>query len=102
MSRTLPNRDVGPLINLLRGILRGRPLKANPLRFTDKLAARTQPQPNLPGGPYAKLTDIYYYTRDGRREVQPPEVVDITKQLQSKKEPSENKLITPGKFYNPE
>ena len=75
-------------------------MEKNALRFADKLAARTQPQPNLPGGPYAKTTGIYYYQRDARREVDPPLVIASKGQIliphDSKSKP---KQVTPGKVY---
>jgi len=52
-----------------------------PHRFTDEQAARTQPPPNLPDGPYHKTSQIYYYTRDVRREVQPPLLLSGSKQI---------------------
>ena len=58
-------------------------MQHNALRYADEQAARTQPQPNLPGGPYDKTTGIYYYARDARREVQPPEIIITAEQLQS-------------------
>lgn len=62
------------------------------------MASHDQPPPNLPDGPYQKLsgrrifiliscgTDIYlqlwvasyYYTHDARREVQPPTIVAVS------------------------
>ena len=46
-----------------------------PLRYSDLLASRTQPPPDIPGGPYHRTTRMYYFTRDARREVQPPLVI---------------------------
>ena len=45
------------------------------MRFADEQAARTQPPPNIPVGPYDKSTGIYYYARDGRREMMPAEII---------------------------
>lgn len=54
------------------------------MRFANEQAARTQPPPDVPGGPYHKLSKIYYYARDVRREVEPPKVVvPATSQIES-------------------
>lgn len=95
----MQHRNVTPIIDLFRTLVRGRPLQQNSLRFADRLAARTQPPPNLPGGPYAKTTEIYYFTRDARREVQPPIIV-TNNQIESGKT-SEPLSLTPGKVYQP-
>lgn len=50
-------------------------------RYADEQAERTQPPPNIPEGPYHKTSEIYYYTHDARREVQPPMQVKESKQI---------------------
>lgn len=47
----------------------------NALRYADDQASRTQPPPDLPGGPFHKTSKIYYFSRDARREVEPPMVI---------------------------
>lgn len=53
------------------------------LRYADKVAARTQPQPCVPFGPYHKSSKVYYYTRDARRSVEPPSVIYTANQLEA-------------------
>ncbi len=44
-------------------------------------SARSQPQPNIPGGVSHVLRNNYYYNRDTRRSSMPPEVVYVNKTL---------------------
>ncbi|XP_011137327.1 NADH dehydrogenase [ubiquinone] 1 alpha subcomplex subunit 7 isoform X2 [Harpegnathos saltator] len=68
------------LIKIIRDIGRGRPiLPAH--RYADKQSERTQPPPNIPGGPYHKTSEIYYYIHDARREVKPPLIISEAKQI---------------------
>ncbi|KAH6940455.1 hypothetical protein HPB50_000062 [Hyalomma asiaticum] len=77
------------------------------LRFPDELSTRSPPPPNLPPGPACKLSDNYYYTRDGRREVGYPKLIfDSTtpmKQIEAGKEGAKGKpgVAVPGIPYLP-
>ncbi|NP_001165798.1 NADH dehydrogenase [ubiquinone] 1 alpha subcomplex subunit 7 [Nasonia vitripennis] len=101
MASSVAPRSVTPVIEFLRSIFRGKALKANSLRFANQIAARTQLQPDLPGGPYKKSTGIYYYTRDVRREVKPPITVCTANRLALSKEIEAVKNFSPGKVYQP-
>lgn len=68
-------------------------------RFQDALATRSPPPPVLPDGPAHKLYGNYYFTRDARREVSPPEVIaPAPKQLEGG-EANAVKRITPGPVF---
>ncbi|CAK9801076.1 NADH dehydrogenase [ubiquinone] 1 alpha subcomplex subunit 7 [Anthophora quadrimaculata] len=76
------HRSVTPLVQYLRNFFRGRKVVES-ARHADCLAARTQPDPHVPGGPYHKLSKVYYYTRDARRLMQPPIEIFSDEHLQS-------------------
>ncbi|XP_055923194.1 NADH dehydrogenase [ubiquinone] 1 alpha subcomplex subunit 7 [Eupeodes corollae] len=93
-------RDVAPFLQRLRAFLLGREHTVA-VRFEDGLADRTQPPPDVPGGPAHILSANYYCNRDPRREVAPP--IDLVKQSliaggESGSKTSA-KLPTPGKVY---
>ncbi|XP_076294279.1 NADH dehydrogenase [ubiquinone] 1 alpha subcomplex subunit 7 [Lasioglossum baleicum] len=97
MPRGIENRTVTPITQAFRNVIRGKPVVES-LRFTNLLAARTQPQPKVPGGPYHKTSKVYYFSRDARRLVQPPIQVYEQKHIDAGKKPATDlKAITPGK-----
>ncbi|XP_051173425.1 NADH dehydrogenase [ubiquinone] 1 alpha subcomplex subunit 7-like [Leptopilina boulardi] len=102
MGRVVEHRTVTPIIDGIRVILRGRQHR-NALRYADDQAARTQPPPDLPGGPFHKTSKIYYFTRDARREVEPPLVISsaTVKQITAGEQEKATKALTPGKAYLP-
>ncbi|XP_018017781.1 NADH dehydrogenase [ubiquinone] 1 alpha subcomplex subunit 7 [Hyalella azteca] len=72
----VPTKDVSPFLKKMRAVLLGRdPVLNN--RWPVQQSAHDQPPPNLPAGCSHKLHSNYYYTRDGRRLVNPDEVVAI-------------------------
>ncbi|KAB7498973.1 hypothetical protein Anas_11008 [Armadillidium nasatum] len=105
--------DVSPFLQRVRSFLLGRE-HTSYLRFPERIAARTQPPPSLPGGCNDKLANNYYFTRDGRRLVQPDETVLVNsatkkiaegKSVGAKSESSEltvtGALRIPGQPYQP-
>ncbi|XP_030748125.1 NADH dehydrogenase [ubiquinone] 1 alpha subcomplex subunit 7-like [Sitophilus oryzae] len=91
--------DVNPFLQRVRAFLLGRE-HTLAVRFQDLLATRSPPPPVLPDGPAHKLSANYYFTRDARREVGPPEVISpLPKQIEASGA-TEVKRITPGKPYS--
>ncbi|XP_050490919.1 NADH dehydrogenase [ubiquinone] 1 alpha subcomplex subunit 7-like [Bombus huntii] len=82
MSRDL--RNTIPFIDWIRTICRGRE-RVDSLRFSDAIAARTQPPPHVPGGPHHKISNVYYYSRDVRRSIQPPSEIYTEGQIEAGK-----------------
>ncbi|KAH0953891.1 hypothetical protein HN011_001956 [Eciton burchellii] len=102
MSGPVKHRNVTPLIQFIRDIGRGRKVVLFN-RYVDEQSERTQPPPHVPEGPYHKTSEIYYYTRDARREIHPPMLISGSKQIGTENESStEHKYYTPGKVYNSE
>ncbi|CAH1117961.1 unnamed protein product [Phaedon cochleariae] len=93
------HHDVNPFIQTIRNFLLGRK-HTLALRFQDTLATRSPPPPVLPEGPAHRLNTNYYYNRDARREVSPPELIaPIPKQLEATDKAGALKRITPGNLY---
>ncbi|KAG7197177.1 hypothetical protein KM043_007257 [Ampulex compressa] len=102
MPGPVEHRLPTPLIKTLQIILRGRDGPSG-LRYADKLAARTQPPPHVPGGPYHKTSKIYYYTRDARREVQPSLEIFSSKQITAGSTAVlKSESVSPAKAYLPQ
>jgi len=70
----MSKRDISPILQVLRNFLLGR--KHNTaLRFQQDVVTRSPNPPALPEGPHHILSANYYYARDARREMVPPQVV---------------------------
>lgn len=105
----VPLREVTPLLQSIRAFLLGRTHKSQ-LRSAYEMVSHDQPPPNLPDGPYNKLSGNYYYTHDARREVYPPTVVAVNsktslKLLINKADSKESsvtvkKPVAPGKVFH--
>ncbi|XP_043286733.1 NADH dehydrogenase [ubiquinone] 1 alpha subcomplex subunit 7-like [Venturia canescens] len=98
MPQKFNHRSVGPFLKAVQRFLRGKG-HTEALRFADIIAARDQPPPEVPGGPYHKTSKIYYYTRDARREVQPPFEIPMGRQITDGSAAAEVKTVTPNKVY---
>lgn len=102
MSKNI--REVSPFLQKIRDFLLGRH-HTLALRFQDEVATRSPPLPNLPDGPAHRLSANYYYTRDARRDVCPPELVAPEQKLLESvegavatKKPAKER--TPGRVYH--
>lgn len=100
MPGRVPLHDVNPFLQKVRDFLLGRK-HTLALRFQEQLATRSPPPPVLPDGPAHILSANYYFSRDARREVSPPEVVASSqKQITAgDSSVSSPKGVTPGKVY---
>ena len=111
---SVASREVAPFLQRVRAFLLGRE-PVNPLRFQKECAPRPGPEPNLVEGPSHKLSGNYYFTRDGRREVERPKTIAdnsaVVKALPAeagKGAPAEGvalaafpkKGVTPGKLFD--
>ncbi|KAK9753398.1 NADH:ubiquinone oxidoreductase subunit B14.5a [Popillia japonica] len=95
-------RDICPLLQRFRNFLLGRQ-HTKALRFSPEVATRSPPLPNLPDGPSHRLFNNYYYSRDGRREVAPPAVINTQNRIgscESEGAVISKKGVTPGPVYS--
>ncbi|XP_044740406.1 NADH dehydrogenase [ubiquinone] 1 alpha subcomplex subunit 7-like [Chrysoperla carnea] len=97
-GKNISIRDVSGMVKLLREFLLGRKY-TNALRFPPFVATRSPPLPEIPDGPSHKLSDNYYFTRDGRREIKPPGVIYSQNLLGSGESSVAAKLPRPGKVH---
>ncbi|CAG9768101.1 unnamed protein product [Ceutorhynchus assimilis] len=97
-KQKIPIHDVSPILQKLREFLLGRKHTLH-TRSPELWASRSVPPPNLPDGDAHKLKDNYYFSRNIRGQVKPPEIisgrakkiVDVCK--------ADIEKITPGKLW---
>ncbi|RUS86620.1 hypothetical protein EGW08_005636 [Elysia chlorotica] len=95
-------RNISRILQKIRNWLLSHDELKSTHRYEGYIAKRSQPKPNLPPGVSNKLSDNYYYTRDGRREVEKPTVVynAAQKLLQGGEAASLPKAPVPGLGYD--
>ncbi|XP_033738188.1 NADH dehydrogenase [ubiquinone] 1 alpha subcomplex subunit 7-like [Pecten maximus] len=75
---TIDGRKTTQIISWIRNKLTRNIIYKDANRYPSSQTASDQPLPNLPDGPSARLSENYYYTRDGRCLVEPPKVLYST------------------------
>ncbi|XP_055885710.1 NADH dehydrogenase [ubiquinone] 1 alpha subcomplex subunit 7-like [Biomphalaria glabrata] len=96
-------RDITTILYKFRNWLLSHDEFRTAHRYDGYIAKRTQPLPNIPPGVSEKLSNNYYFTRDGRRLVQPPtKIYDAAqKQLEGgSTQVSLPKPVVPGIPFN--
>jgi len=94
-------RDISPVLGKVRALLLGR-THMNNHRFEETIANRTQPDPEVPGGPNHLLSANYYYAHDARRDVEHPKVLAAEGKLIGSGEAEVDTRVkskTPGAVY---